>query len=100
MDGSGGGVKGDLVAEGFELADVVALAAFGVDAGGVVAGAEVAELGGRVRQQVPGDDQDGAAGGDDGTFGAAAAGDAPVPFAEEGVRLAAPAAALPKMAAR
>jgi hypothetical protein len=40
-----GGVEGDLVAEGFELADVVALAAFGVDAGGVVAGSEVAELG-------------------------------------------------------
>ena len=33
--GSGGGLEGDGVAEGFELADVAALAAFGVDAGGI-----------------------------------------------------------------
>src|SRR5215472_12472274 len=85
--GSGGGLEGDGVAEGFELADVVALAAFGVDAAGVVAGPEVAELGVGVGEQVPGDDQDGAADGDDGALGAAAAGDAPVSFAEEGVGL-------------
>jgi len=66
---------------------VVALAAFGVDAGGVVAGAEVVELGGEVRQQVPGDDQDGPADGDDGALGAAAAGDAPVAFAGDGAGL-------------
>src|SRR5215213_2846551 len=34
---SGGGLEGDLVAERLELADVVALAAFGVDAGVVEA---------------------------------------------------------------
>ena len=32
---SGGGLEGDFVTEGFELADVAVLAAFGVDAGGV-----------------------------------------------------------------
>ena len=36
-------MEGDGVAEGFELADVAAFAAFGVDAGGVEVGAEVAE---------------------------------------------------------
>jgi hypothetical protein len=35
---SGGGLQGDLVAEGFELADVVALLALRVDAGVVEAG--------------------------------------------------------------
>jgi hypothetical protein len=38
---SGGGFEGDLAAEGFELADVVALAALGVDPGVVEARAEV-----------------------------------------------------------
>ena len=42
---SGGGLEGDGVAEGFEPADVVLLAAFGVDALGVVAGSEVVEAG-------------------------------------------------------
>jgi hypothetical protein len=32
---SAGGLEGDFVTEGFELADVAVLAAFGVDAGGV-----------------------------------------------------------------
>ena len=36
-------MQGDLVAEGFEFADVVALLAFWVDAGVVVAGAEILE---------------------------------------------------------
>jgi len=44
-------------------------------------------LGGGVRQQVPGNDQDGPADGDDGALGAAAAGDAPVAFAEDGAGL-------------
>ena len=35
------GFEGDFVSEGFEVADVVSLAAFGVDALLVVAGAEV-----------------------------------------------------------
>ena len=43
--GSGGWFEGDLVAEGFELADVSLLAAFGVDAGVVVVAAEVGVAG-------------------------------------------------------
>src|SRR5437773_1208223 len=62
---SGGGFEGDLVAEGFELADVVALGAFRTDAGVVEAGAQVVEPYGRVAQQVPDDDQDGPADRDD-----------------------------------
>src|SRR5262249_9446436 len=85
---SGGGVEGDPVAEGLELADVVELFAFGVDAGVVEVRAEVVEAGVGVAQQVPDDDEDGAADGDDGFLLAAAAGDAPVAFAEEGVGLA------------
>jgi hypothetical protein len=42
------------------LGDVVAQSAFDGDAVGLVVGAEVAEAGGRVGQQVPDDDQDGA----------------------------------------
>jgi len=55
---SGGGLQGDPVAEGFELANVVALLAFWVGTGVVVAGAEVVELDGLVAQQVPDEDQD------------------------------------------
>jgi hypothetical protein len=84
---SGGGLEGDFVAEGFELADVAALAALGVDAGGVEPWPQVGEPGLRVREQVPGDDQDGAADRDVGALGAAAPGDAPVPLAEECVGL-------------
>ena len=40
-----GEVEGDAVAEGFELADVVAFAAFGVGAAEVEAGAEIVEAG-------------------------------------------------------
>ena len=47
---SGGGLQGDLVAEGLELADVVALGALSVDAGVVEAGAQVLEPCGRVGQ--------------------------------------------------
>ena len=71
-------MEGDLVAERFELADVVALAALSVDAGVVEARAEVLVADGRVGQQVPDDDQDGVADGDDGPLGAAASCDAPV----------------------
>jgi hypothetical protein len=46
--GSGCLGEGDGVAEGFELADVAAGLALGVDAGGVVGGAEFAEPGGGV----------------------------------------------------
>jgi hypothetical protein len=46
---SAGGLEGDGVAEGFQLADVVLLAAFGIDALGVVAGTEVLKAGIGVR---------------------------------------------------
>src|SRR5215216_53540 len=85
MGWSGGGFEGDPVAEGFQLADVVALDALGVDAGVVEAGAQVLEPGGGVGQQVPDDDQDGAADRHDGLLGAAAFGQAPVAFSQEGV---------------
>src|SRR5215218_8545934 len=85
---SGGGLEGDLVAEGLQLADVVALGAFRTDAGVVEAGAEVVEVDLWVGQQVPGDDQDGPADRDDRFLGAAAAGDPPVAFTQEGIGLA------------
>jgi len=42
-------LQGDLVAQRLQLSDVVALAAVGVDAGVVVAGAQIVEAGIRVR---------------------------------------------------
>jgi hypothetical protein len=42
---SRGGLEGDLVAEGLQLADVVALGACRTDAGVIEAGAEVVEVG-------------------------------------------------------
>ena len=51
---SGGWFEGDLVAEGFELADVAAFALFRVDAGGVEVAAEVVVAGAGVGEQVPG----------------------------------------------
>ena len=81
---SGGGFESDGVAEGFELAYVVALASFGVDALGVVARSQVEVAGVGVGEQVPGDDEDGVAEGGDGALGSAAAGDATVALAEEG----------------
>jgi hypothetical protein len=84
---SGGGVEGDLVAEGFQLADVVALDAFGTGAGVVEAGTEVVEPGLWVGQQVPGDDQDGPADRDDRSLLAASTGDPPVAFPQEGIGL-------------
>jgi hypothetical protein len=67
------------------LVDVIAFAAFGVDPAVVKAGAQIGVAGLRVGQQVPGDDQDGAADGDDGFLGTAAAGDPPVALAGEAV---------------
>src|SRR5882757_2263084 len=60
VGGSGGGFEGDSVAQGGELGDVVAHAAFDVDAAGVVVGSEVVESGERIRQQLPDDHQNGA----------------------------------------
>src|SRR5215207_8558673 len=48
---SGGGLQGDPVAEGLELADVVALGAVSVDAGVVEAGPKIVVAGGGVGQQ-------------------------------------------------
>jgi hypothetical protein len=79
--------EGDGEAERFELADVVAGLAVLVGAAGVVAGAEVAEGGGGVGEQVPDDHQDGAGDGDQRLELAAAPDDAPVALAEEGVGL-------------
>ena len=72
-----------------------------VPAGVVEVGAEVDGSGLGVGQQVPDDDQDGAADRDDGFLLAAAAGDASVAFAEEGVgALPARDAASPRARAR
>src|SRR5260221_10368615 len=76
--------EGDGEAERFDLPDVVFDLLVFVGAGLVVAGAEVGEPVGGVGEQVPGDDQDGAGDCDLGL--AAAAGDAAVPLAEEGLR--------------
>jgi hypothetical protein len=46
--GSGGGLQGDGVAEGFELVDQATDLAVGVDPGGVEVRAQVAETGGRI----------------------------------------------------
>src|SRR5512132_1011534 len=81
---SGGGFQGDLVAEGLQLAEVVAPGALRVDPGVVEAGAQIVEASGRVGQQVPDDDQDRAADRDDGLLGAATFGQAPVAFSQIG----------------
>ena len=52
--GLGGGFDGDPVSHSRELSDVVAQPAFDGDAVGVVLGAQVAEAGGRVGEQVVG----------------------------------------------
>src|SRR5690348_13744818 len=83
--GLGGGFEGDLVAEGLELAEVGAHLAAVADVGVVEVRAEVVVAGLGVGQQVPEDHQEGAADGDVGFVLAAAAGDPPVAFAEEGV---------------
>jgi hypothetical protein len=67
------------------LVDVVAFLAVVADAGVVEAGAEVVEAGVGVGEQVPDDDQDRAADGDQGLLLAAAFGDTPVAFAKESV---------------
>src|SRR5256886_17464589 len=63
---SGGGFEGDFVAEGFELVDVGSFPAFGVDALLEEARSEVGVAGLGVGEQMPDDDQDGAADGGDG----------------------------------
>ena len=80
-----GGFEGDSVAEVLEFADVVAHLAVEVDAGVVVVGAEVVELGVLLVEEVPDDDQDGASDGDDGSLLSTSSGNPPVALAEEGV---------------
>src|ERR1700748_1121070 len=75
---------GDGDAERFEALDVGADLLVPVDPAGVPVRAEVVVAGGRVGQQVPDDDHDGAGDGGLGDGLAAAAGDAGVPLAEEG----------------
>jgi hypothetical protein len=52
--------EGDGEPEGFELADVAAGLAAGVDAAGLIARAEVVVAGGGVGEQLPADHEDGA----------------------------------------
>src|SRR3954468_2122452 len=85
VDRSGGGVEGDLVAQRFQLVDVLALATVDAEPVGVEVSAEVAELGVRMEQQVPDDGQDRAADRHQGLLGSAAAGQASVALAEEGL---------------
>ncbi|MEV6337641.1 hypothetical protein AB0M12_23320 [Nocardia vinacea] len=87
MGWSRGGLAGYVVAEDGELGDVVAEFSFGVDATGVVLGAEVSEADGRLGQQVPHDDKDGTGHGDKRFDLAAAFDQATVAFTEEGVGL-------------
>src|SRR3954447_3382892 len=82
-DRSGGGFEGDLVAEGFEVADVFPLAAFGAEPVGVEVRAEVVEVGVGVGEQVPDDGQDRATDRDQGLLGPAAAGQPSIALAEE-----------------
>ena len=77
-------VKGDLVSEGFELANVAAGLADLVDPAFVPVGSEVGVAGLVVGEQVPDDDQDGPGDGGPGLGGAAAAGDPAIAFAGEG----------------
>src|SRR5680860_1625257 len=82
---SGCGFESDPVAECFELSDVVVFLVAGVEVGVIEVRAQVDELGVGGREQMPDDDQDGAADRDACFLLAASTGDASVAFAEEGV---------------
>jgi hypothetical protein len=87
VDGAGSGSRyqGDPVAQGLQLADVVALGALGVDVGVVKVGAQVVVAQVGVGQQVPDDHQDRAAHRHDRLLGAAAPRDAPMALPQEGI---------------
>jgi hypothetical protein len=68
----------------YELADVFAFLAVGLDAAVVEAWAEVGELDGGIGEQVPGDGEHGSADGNDRLLFASSACLAPVALAEEG----------------
>jgi hypothetical protein len=74
-----------LAGDGLELGSEVTRSALSVDAGFVVPGTEVVELGGGVGQQVVDDDEDRVADCDDGLLFTAAAGQAPVAGAQDTV---------------
>src|SRR3954447_10131080 len=84
-DWLGDGCESDGVAEGFELLDVFAGGAVRVGAAAGVVRAEVVVAGLGLRQQVPDDDQDRPPDRDGGSRASAAAGQASVAVAEEGV---------------
>lgn len=77
VTGSGGRFDGDAVAQGFELADVVAFFGCGVDEAVVVVGAEILEVGLGTGEDVP--DHDGQRAPDHGEFGYILATDRGVP---------------------
>jgi len=76
---------GDLVAEGLELADVVALDPFGSQAVVVEVGPQIVEVGVVVGQQMPDDDQDGTSDRNDGLLLAAVTGDPSITLTQERV---------------
>ena len=82
---SGGRAECDVMSEGLQLLYEVAGSAVGVDAAGVVVGAEVAEACRRVGEQVPDDDEDRAGDGDDRSQLASPANQAPIPLTQERV---------------
>jgi hypothetical protein len=98
MSGLGGDgcVEGDGVAGGFELADELTGFPLSVDVVGVEVGAEVSVAGARVGEEVPDDDEDRAGDGDERFEFAAAADEAAVALAEEGVGFDAAMAASPR----
>src|SRR5688572_24860345 len=73
------------MSEGLQLLYEVAGSAVGVDAAGVVVGAEVDKACRRVGEQMPDDDEDRAGDSDDRSQLASAANQAPVPLTQEGV---------------
>src|SRR3954453_13702151 len=81
------GVEGDSEAEGLELSNVLALLGLGVDVPREVVRAEVVEARVRLGEQVPDDDQHGAADRDDGLLLPATSRDPAVALPEEGVGL-------------
>ncbi len=84
---SGGGFEGDFVAEGFELADVVAFLPAGIDAVVLEIGAEVDVANCGVGQRMPDDDHDGPGDRDQGLEPAQPFDQAAVPLPQEGVGL-------------
>ena len=94
------GSEGDGVAEGLQLADVVAFLGVRVEVFGEVVASEISEPGVVGSEEVPDDDQDRAPDRDKGAFLASPFGDAPIPGTEEGVGSGGRDGGLERMAAR